>query len=150
MSSQDQQLYVPSYKNHCFLREVKDGTDAIMDVIDDNMDKLGDGAYLLICNALRDMRKHMETRTPAQIDTIRRREARAREAEAERLLARVARRQTSQALQHQSEAELARALAIQRQEWRRMNVLSKVVKIFDTYRRWFDSRPEPTFLCVLV
>ena len=37
---------LPSYKNHCFvnLREVKDGTDAIMDVIDDNMDKLGDGA----------------------------------------------------------------------------------------------------------
>ena len=75
MSSQDQQLYVPSYKNLCFLREVKNGTDTILGLIDDNMEKIGDGAYLGICNALRDMRKHMETHTPEQVATIQRREA---------------------------------------------------------------------------
>ena len=92
MSSQDQQLYVPSYKNHCFLREVKDGTDTILGLIDDNMEKIGDGAYLGICNALRDMRKHMETRTPAEVDTIRRQEASShRESSAQREARREAR-----------------------------------------------------------
>ena len=159
MSSQDLSLYVPSYKNHCFLREVKDGTDAIMDVIDDNMDKLGDGAYLLICNALRDMRKHMETRTPAQIAAIRRRETRAREEEAMIIRERDARSQTSQALhqetrdlhqrydairrerqrEREAEAERIRALrVIQRQ---RMSVLRKVASIFHTHRQWIGSRP---------
>ena len=142
MSSQDLSVYVPSYKNHCFIREVRDGTDAIMDVIDDNMDKLGDGAYLLICNALRDMRKHMETRTPEEVAAIRRREARARESESMIIRERDAiRRERQRERQRAREAEAERIRALRVIQRQRMSVLRKVASIFYTHRQWIGSRP---------
>lgn len=53
---------VESYLANSFLKNVYDGTDQLLELVDDNMDKLGEYEYLKILNILRDMRRHVQVK----------------------------------------------------------------------------------------